>query len=106
MSSELSSLLRIFIIAIPLLFIVGFYCIIVTRNLVRVLIGMELLTKAVTLLIIVVGYATNHVAMAQALVITLIVVEVVVIAVEAGIVLNVFNHNDSLDVRNLRSMKG
>ncbi|MHB9154601.1 MAG: NADH-quinone oxidoreductase subunit K, partial [Endomicrobiales bacterium] len=53
MSSELSPLLRIFIVFIPLLFIAGFYCILVTRNLIRTLIGLEILTKAVTLLIIV-----------------------------------------------------
>ena len=51
------------------------------------LIGLEILTKAVTLLIIVGGYVTGQMALAQALAITLIVIEVVVIVVAAGIVI-------------------
>jgi len=95
-----------FNIFIVMLFIIGLYCILVTRNLMRVLIGLEILTKAVTLLLIVVGYATGHIALAQALVITLIIIEVIVIAITAGVVLSVFRHTDSLDTRNLRDLKG
>ena len=91
---------------IILLFITGIYCIIVTKNLMRALIGLEILTKAVTLLLIVAGYATGRVAQAQAFVITLIVIEVVVIAVAAGVVLSVFNRTGSIDAKNLRNLKG
>ena len=55
------------IAVIIMLFIAGLYCILVTRNLMRVLIGLELLTKAVTLLLIVAGYAVGRVALVQAL---------------------------------------
>ena len=71
---------------IIMVLIAGLYCILVTRNLMRVIIGLELLTKAVTLLIIVAGYVTGHIALAQSLVITLIIIEVVVIAVAAGVI--------------------
>ncbi|MDO8535509.1 MAG: NADH-quinone oxidoreductase subunit K [Candidatus Omnitrophota bacterium] len=86
--------------------IAGLYCILVTRNLMRVLIGLELLTKAVTLLIIIAGYVTGYVALAQSLVITLIIIEVVVMAVTAGIILSIYRHNESLAAANLRSLKG
>ena len=59
---------------------------------------MELMTKAATLLIIVAGWASGRMALAQALVINLIVVEVVVIAVAAGIVVSLFRKNGSLDI--------
>lgn len=91
---------------IVLLFITGLYCIIVTKNLMRTLIGLEILTKAVTLLLIVAGYTTGRVAQAQAFVITLIVIEVVVIAIAAGVVLSVFRHTGSIDAKNLRNLKG
>ncbi|MHB9155992.1 MAG: NADH-quinone oxidoreductase subunit K, partial [Endomicrobiales bacterium] len=60
----------------------------------------------VTLLIIVAGYVTGRVALAQALAITLIVIEVVVVVVAAGIILNVFRQTNSLDARNLKTIKG
>lgn len=91
---------------ITILFIAGLYCVIVTRNLMRTLIGLEILTKGVTLLLIVSGYAASHTALAQALVITLIVIEVVVIAIAAGVVLSVYRHTGSLDAGNLRNLKG
>lgn len=89
-----------------LLFIIGFYCIIFTNNFIRVLIGLEILTKAVTLLIILVGHITHRAAFAQTLAITLIVIEVVVVAVAAGIIIGVFGINKSLDVDKLRNLKG
>lgn len=94
------------IVAIIMLFIAGLYCVLVTQNLMRVLIGLELLMKAVTLLLIVAGYATGRVALAQALVITLIVIEVVVIAVMAGVILSIYRHTGSLDASSLKSLKG
>ena len=93
-------------LAIIMLFIAGLYCILVTRNLMRVLIGLELLTKGVTLLIILGGYMTGRVALAQSLVITLIVIEVVVIAVMAGVILSIYRHTGSLDASNVKSLKG
>lgn len=102
----MSLLTGIFFLAIILLLITGFYCLLVTRNLIRVLIALEVLTKSVTLLLIVAGKLTGQASLAQAFVITLIIVEVVVVAVAAGIVLGVYRHNNTLDIRKLRNLKG
>jgi len=91
---------------IVLLFACGAYCLIVTRSMIRAIIGIELLIKAVTLLIIVAGSITGRAAMAQSLAVTIIVIEVIVAATAAGIALRVFRHTDSLDVRNIRNLKG
>lgn len=106
MTSNISDFFWFFNIFILLTFVIGFYCILATRNLIRVLIGLELLTKAVTLLIILAGYITGKTALAQTLAITLIVIEVVVMAVAAGIIIGVFNKNNSLDVKGIRNLKG
>lgn len=106
MNSESWQLFSIFIVFIAMLFIIGLYCLIVTRNLIRALIGLEILTKAVTLLLISAGYFTNHTALSQSLVITLIVIEVVVIMTAGGVVINVYRNNDSLDARKLRNLRG
>lgn len=93
-------------IFVIMLFIIGLYCIFMTYNLIRVLIGLELLIKAVTLLVVVAGFVSNHIALAQAFVITLIVVEVVFIAVAVGVVLGLWRHNQSIDAREIRTLKG
>ena len=91
---------------IIMLFVIGIYCVLATFNLMRALIGLEILIKAVTLLIIVVGNITQHEALAQSIVITLIVIEAVIMAVAVGVVLGIHSHNNSLDVRKIRNLKG
>ena len=106
MTPQASQLFWLFTIPICLLFVMGLYCLLVTFNLVRVLIGLELLIKAATLLIILAGYLSGRTGLAQAIVITMIVIEVVVIVVAGGVVLQAFARHGSLNVKNLRNLKG
>ncbi len=96
---------RAVVVTAALLFTTGLYCILVSRNMIRVLIGVELLTKSVTLLLVLAGAVTGRMALAQALVITLIVMEVVAMVVAAGLVLGVYRHTGSTraDVLETRS---
>lgn len=89
-----------------LLLIAGFYCLVVTRSFLRAVIAIELLIKAVTLFFVAVGYITGKTALTQALVITVIVVEVIVVVIAGGIAISVFRKNDSLDITLLNKMKG
>lgn len=93
-------------IFVVLLFAIGIYCILATYNLIRVLIGIEILIKAVTLLIIAAGRQNGNMALAQAMVVSIIVIEVVIMTIAAGIVLGIHQHNNSLDSRNIRKLKG
>lgn len=90
-----------FSLFVIMLFIIGIYCLSITFNLIRALLGVEILIKAVTLLIVIVGFVSGHTALAQALVISLIVVEAVAITVAVGIVLGIHGHNNSLDTREI-----
>lgn len=93
-------------IFIILLFITGVYCILASFNLIRALIGLEILIKAATLLIILSGHISGREDLAQAVVITLIVIEVVVMVVAGGIALWAFRHNKTIDPRKLTNLKG
>ncbi|MDD5194248.1 MAG: NADH-quinone oxidoreductase subunit K [Candidatus Omnitrophica bacterium] len=104
MNSEIARLFWSFSPFIIMLFIIGLYCIFVTFNLIRVLVGVEVLMKAATLLVIVAGAATGHIALAQVIVVTLIVIEVVVITIAAGVVIGIWRHNNSLDTRKIRQI--
>lgn len=104
-SSAIANLLPFWVV-IGLLITSGLYLVLVTRNLLRLLMGLELFSKGATLLLIVVGQATGRVDVAQSFVITLIVVEVVVVAVAAGIVFSVWRRFGTLDTSTLKAMKG
>jgi NADH:ubiquinone oxidoreductase subunit K len=105
MNSGMLELFWQFSLFAVILFIVGIYCTLITHNLIRALIGLEILMKAVTLLIIAGGYVTGRIALTQSLVISLVVVEAVVITVAVGVVLDIHRHTNSLDVRKLRNLK-
>jgi multisubunit Na+/H+ antiporter MnhC subunit len=106
MTEQAALLFKVFSVGVVLTVVVGFYALLMTRNLIRALIALEILTKGVTLFIIVCGYVVGQTALAQSLAITLIVIEVAVIVVAVGIVLCIFRHNDSLDTARIRNLKG
>jgi NADH-ubiquinone/plastoquinone oxidoreductase chain 4L. len=106
MSATNMEILRVFIPFVILLLIIGFYYILATRNLVRILLGVEIITKATLLSIIVVGYVTNNMLLAQSLAIIMIIIEVFVIAVAAGIIIQIYKVTGSVDARNIRNLRG
>ena len=77
----------IFLIAIVLTAVIGIYCIVVTKNLIRVLIALEVLNKSATLMLALAGALSSQMARAESFIIALIIVEVVVTAVGAVIVI-------------------
>ena len=103
MSGEL---LGVYIAGVVLTAVAGLYYVLVTTNLIRAIIGLELVTKGVTLALVLAGHLTGRTGLAQSLAITLIVVEVVVIVVAVGIVLVAHKRNGSVDARLLRAVKG
>ncbi len=106
MNNDAAWLFSTFGLGVILTAIVGFYCLLTTRSLLRALIAMEILSKSVTLLLVLAGFVTGRVALAQTLVITLIIVEVAVLVVAVGIVLALFKGESEVDATMLRNLKG
>jgi len=97
---------HVFGVAALLVLIAGLYGIIASRDLIRTVIGVEMLAKSVTLAVLAAGYFANRVALAQTLAITIIIIEVAVTVVAIGVVLSLFKHDRSIDVRTVRNLKG
>jgi multisubunit Na+/H+ antiporter MnhC subunit len=58
------------------------------------------------LALIVAGFEHNNIYVAQSLTITFIVVEVSVVATALAIIINIYRHTKSLDIRKLTKLKG
>ncbi len=93
-------------IAVILVICIGLYTLLLAKNMIRMLIGFELMTKGVTLAFISAGNANGKIALSQTLVITMIVVEVVSIAIALAIVMLIQKKNHSLNIRKLTNLKG
>ena len=92
--------------AVILMVCIGLYTLLLAKNLIRMLIGFELMTKGVTLAFISAGNANGRIALSQSLVITMIVVEVISIATALAIVMLIQSKKKSLNVRKLTDLKG
>ncbi len=95
-----------YLIGIAVLAVCGIYYVIATKNLVRALIGVEIMIKAATLLIILAGRLTGNMGLAQSMVVTLIVVEVVLMVAASGIILTIFRNEDSVSIDTVSHLKG
>ncbi|NLG25515.1 MAG: NADH-quinone oxidoreductase subunit K [Clostridiales bacterium] len=95
-----------FLVAVILMLIAGIYSLIRTRNLMRILISAEVLMKAVTLMFVGAGYLTGRMAEVQAMLITIVVIEVMLLVVLTGILLGAYHANDTLRTEKLNNLKG
>jgi len=91
---------------IALIMFIGFYSMLASRSIVRQLIGLEIISKAAMLALISAGALTDNLVYAQALLITMIVIEVVVVAAGLALLVKNFRVNGNADVWNLDSLKG
>ena len=99
-------MVTIYLIFVGLLFFIGLYCLVTSRNMVKLLIGLEILAKSAVLSFITAGYARGETFFSQSLVITFIVIEVSLVAVALALVINAYRNTESLDIRNLSKLKG
>ena len=106
MSNEAIALFSLFGVGAALVLLIGFYSLITTRNLIRTMISLELLTKGVMLLLIVAGRVVDRQALAQAMAITLIIIEVAVVVVAVTIILCVYRQHKTVDSAVVQEIKG
>ncbi len=76
------------------------------RNLIKLFICIEVIGKGISLLLVATGLAKASLLTAQALAITYIVIEVSLVATALALIINIYRHTKSLDVRRLAKLKG
>jgi multicomponent Na+:H+ antiporter subunit C len=94
-----------FIVTI-VIFLLGLYCVISQRNLIKIVIGIEIMGKAVILNFITAGFYQNNIGVAQAIVTTAIMIDAVLVAVILALVVNVFRLNRGILADQIARMKG
>jgi NADH:ubiquinone oxidoreductase subunit K len=95
-----------YMVFVGLLFFIGVYCLLSSRNIIKLLIGLEIMAKSVVLSFITAGYFRSDTFYAQSLVITFIVIEVSIVAVGLALVINAYRNTGSLDIHKLSRLKG
>ncbi len=91
---------------ISLIFFAGAYCMIVSRNIIKLLIGFEIISKSALIAVITSGQTTNNINLAQNIIIVMILVEAVVIAAGLALVVKYFRQNKTIDISKIINLKG
>ncbi len=96
----------ILLVTALLLIISGLFCLVRTRNIIRLILGIEVTMKAITLLFLFAGRINGNLALAESFMISIIVAEVIVAVVAAGIAIKVYRLHGSMDINFLNKLKG
>ena len=89
-----------------LLMMTGIYMLILYRNLLRLIIGVEIVSKGVTLIFLAVGVYRQDIGFIQSLLVTFIIVETVLAAIMLALAVRAQKIHGSLDIRNLSKLRG
>ena len=95
----------IVILAILSLAGVGFYCLLATRNLIKVIVGLQLIVKGVALAFVLAGNLNDQVNLAQTMALTVIVADTIVAVVGLALAVQIRHKLGTLDTKALSSLK-
>jgi NADH:ubiquinone oxidoreductase subunit K len=84
----------------------GFYGLLACRNLIKLIIAMQILVKAAILALVTAGTAGGQVNLGQSLAITAIVADTVVAVVAMALAVQIRRRTGTLDVRALSTLRG
>lgn len=84
---------------------VGLYCLLITRNLIKVIIALQLMVKGAVLAFILAGNLTAQMNTAQTLALTVIVADTIVAVVGLALAVQIRLRTGSLDIKMLSSLK-
>ncbi len=89
-----------------LIMMIGVYMLILYRNLLRLIIAVEVVAKGVTLLFLAAGIHRQDIGFIQSLLVTFIIVETVLAAIMLALAVRAHKIYGSLDIRNLSKLRG
>jgi NADH-quinone oxidoreductase subunit K len=95
----------ILLVAIIGLLAVGLYAVLISRNLIKIVVGLQILVKGAMLAMIAAGQLAGQVAVGESLALTVIVADTIVAVVGLALAVQVRRRFGTLDVRALSMLK-
>lgn len=98
--------IQILFVAAWLLLGTGLYGLLVGRNLLKIVIALQLMVKAAMVVLLVAGTLTGQMALGQSLAITVIVADTMAAVIGLALVVQVKSHTGSLDIDHIIKTEG
>ena len=97
--------LHIIVIGVLGLIGIGLYGLLITRNLIKVVVALQVLVKGALLALVAAGMASGKINLGQSLAVMVIVVDTVVAVIGLALALQVKRRMGTLDVKELSTLK-
>ncbi len=95
----------IVLVAIVGLLAIGLYAVLISRNLIKIVVGLQILVKGAMLAMIAAGQLAGQAEVGESLALTVIVADTIVAVVGLALAVQVRRHFGTLDVRALSTLK-
>ncbi len=94
------------LMGVVLLLMVGFYGLLITRNLIKIVLVLQILVKAVIIALVLAGKASGNLGLGQSLAATVIVADTIVAVVALALAVQVRKRVGTLDLAKISSLRG
>jgi len=85
---------------------VGFYGLMVSRNLIKIVVALQIMVKGAMLALVAAGQANGQINLSQSMALTVIVADTIVAVMGMALGVQIRRRMGTLDVRDLSSMRG
>jgi NADH:ubiquinone oxidoreductase subunit K len=89
-----------------LLLAVGFYGLLITRNLIKMVVVLQILVKAALIALVLAGKASGNLGLGQSIAATVLVADTIVAVVALAFAVQVYRRTGTLDVAKISTLRG
>jgi len=93
-------------LGVILLLVIGFYGLLITRNLIKIVLVLQILVKAVVVALVLAGKASGNLGLGQSLAATVIVADTIVAVVALALAVQVRRRVGTLDLAKISTLRG
>jgi len=98
--------LDVVLFGVILLLAVGFYGLLITRNLIKIVLVLQILVKAVVIALVLAGKASGNLGLGQSIAATVIVADTIVAVVALALAVQVRRRAGTLDLAKISTLRG
>ncbi len=95
----------VIIVAVLGLIGIGFYALLITRNMIKVVVALQILVKGAMLALVMAGSLAGNIDLGQSLAVTVIVVDTVVAVVALALAVQVRRRFGTLDIKAITTLR-
>jgi len=96
---------QIFLIVAAMLAGIGLYGLLISRNLIKIVVALQIMTKGALLALVMAGSIRNQVSLGQSMALMVIIADTIVAVIGLALAVQVRRHVGTLDIKSLTSLR-